>query len=133
MKINALALEIGKYLTTKHTRVYRTKAPVGATLPYIVFRVESVTNSMPSEDCYANIDIFDNNTVSVKAVEDLADTIDGNGDKLNPTGLNQLIINTADFNAYFDREIRQFDNSEELVGVHLINLRYTAQTYFKEG
>lgn len=131
MNTNAVADEVLEYLSTKHTRVYRNRAPQSPVFPYVVYRVESVLNNSPSEDFYINVDIYEDVSKSVRTIEDLADTIDGNGDYLNPTGLNQGIITTDIFSAYFDRENRQFVDDEELVGKQMFNLRYNTRIYFK--
>jgi len=123
MNINAVADSILTYLSTKHDRVYRNKAPQTPTFPYVVYRVDSVTNTYPSDDLYLNIDIYDVDNASVRAIETLADTID--------TGLNRTIISTTDFNAQIEREARQFIPSQELIGVQMVNIRYTVRTYFK--
>ena len=131
MNMNVLSDEILDFLKTKHTRVYRNKAPKDVVFPYVLFMVESVTNTMPSEDLYLNVDVYEDVNNSVRDIEDLADFIDGDSNPLNPNGLNQKIINTDTFNLYFNREARQYVNSEELIGTHLINLRYVVRAYFK--
>lgn len=123
MNINGVADEVLKYLETKHTRVYRNKAPQSPIFPYVVYKVESVVNTMPSEDLYLNIDVYEDVNKSVRVMEDLADLIDNE--------LNQKVINTSKLNLYFDREQRQYINPEELVSAHLINLRYVVRAYFK--
>ncbi|MDD3173358.1 MAG: hypothetical protein PHF63_06830 [Herbinix sp.] len=123
MNMNAVADQILEFLNTKHLRVYRNKAPKEVDFPYMVYKVESVMNTMPSEDLYLYIDIYEDINKSVRVMEDLADSIDNE--------LNQKIINTDTLNLYFDREARQYINSEELVGTHLINLRYVIRAYFK--
>jgi hypothetical protein len=120
---NAVADEVLVYLETKHTRVYRNKRPRTPVFPYIVFRVESVINSMPSEDFYINVDIFEDVSESVRAMESLADAVDNN--------LNHSVIDTEKLNMHFEREIRQYIQDEELVGMHMINLRYNTRIYFK--
>jgi hypothetical protein len=136
--MNVVADQILEFLNTKHTRVYRNKASKEVDFPYVVFKVESVMNTMPSEDLYLNIDIFEDINRSVRDMEDLADTIDGdgktidqNGTVVEPSGLNQKVINTDTLNMYFDREARQYVNDEELIGTHLVNMRYAIRTYFK--
>lgn len=132
MNTNAVADEILFYLETKHSRVYRNKAPatiivdnvrVPTPFHYVVFRIDSTTNTIPSEDYYLNIDVYEDAAKSVRAIEDLADSIDN--------GLNHSVINTSVLNMYFEREARQYVPAEELVSVHLINLRYVVRTYFK--
>ncbi len=123
MNTNGVADEILKFLDTKHTRVYRNKAPQSPMFPYIVYKVESVVNSYPSEDLYINIDVYEDVNKSVRNMEDLADLIDD--------GLNNKVINTEILNLHFEREQRQYVNPEELVSAHLINLRYVVRAYFK--
>ncbi len=123
MDTNAVADEVKGYLDTKHTRVYRNRSPQNSTFPYIVYRVEGILNSYPSEDLYVNIDVYEDTNKSVRDIEDLADSID--------KGLNITVINTADLNLQFNREQRQYVSATELVSSHMINLRYTVRAYFK--
>lgn len=123
MNTNAVADEMLEYLSTKHTRVYRNRAPQSPIFPYVVFRVESVLNNNPSEDFYINVDIYEDVSKSVRTIEDLADTID--------SGLNMTVMNTSVLNMHFLREARQFVDDEELVGKQMINLRYNTRIYFK--
>jgi hypothetical protein len=123
VNINAVADEILKYLETKHPRVYRNKSPQSPKFPYVVYRVESVINTMPSEDLYVNVDVYDKANESVRVMEDLADLIDND--------LNQKVTNTEILNLHFDREQRQYVPPQELVTMHLINLRYAVRAYFK--
>ncbi len=123
MNTNAVADEVLEYLSTKHTRIYRNRAPQSPVFPYVVFRVESVLNNSPSEDFYINVDIYEDVSKSVRTIEDLADTID--------SGLNMAVINTSALNMHFLREARQFVDDEELVGKQMINLRYNTIIYFK--
>ena len=123
MNTNAVADEVYDYLITKHARVYRNKSPQSPVFPYVVYSVESVIDSYPSEDLYVNVDIYENANESVRTIEDLADTIDN--------GLNLTVINTEELNLYFNREQRQYVSSQELVSTQLINLRYVVRVYFK--
>lgn len=123
MNTNAVADEVLEYLSTKHARVYRNRAPQSPVFPYVVYRVESVLNNSPSEDFYINVDIYEDVSKSVRTIEDLADTIDA--------GLNMAVINTSALNMHFLREVRQFVDDEELVGKQMINLRYNTRIYFK--
>ena len=123
MNTNAVADEVLEYLSTKHTRIYRNRAPQSPAFPYVVFRVDSVLNNSPSEDFYINVDIYEDVSKSVRTIEDLADTIDA--------GLNMEVMNTSELNMHFLREARQFVDDEELVGKQMINLRYNTRIYFK--
>lgn len=123
MNTNAVADLILDYLETKHSRCYRNKSSKSPAFPYVVFRIDSDTDSYPSEDLYLNIDIYEDVSKNVRTIEDIADTID--------LGLNHEIINTNAVNLQFEREQRQYVTPEELVSSHLINLRYVVRVYFK--
>jgi len=129
MKMNDIADQIYDYLATKHARVYRNKSPQSPVYPYVVFRLDSVVNTLPSEDLYLNIDIYESPDVSVRAIETIADTIDGDG--LTATGLNMRVINTTGFALRFIREQRQWIGSGDLINAQMINMRYVLRAYFK--
>lgn len=122
MNTNAVADTILDYLTGKHERSYRNKAPQTPVPPYIVFRLDNTTDTYPSDDMYLNIDVYDVSTASVRAIEDLADLIDND--------LNHKVMNTETMNLQSEREQRQYIPPEELVSLHLINLRYVVRAYF---
>jgi hypothetical protein len=128
---NAAADTILEYLETKHSRSYRNSKPQNPDPPYVVFRLESGADTCPSDDLYLNIDVYDLSSNTVRAMEDIADLIDGNSDLLEPSGLNHRVINTAALNLQFEREQRQYVPPEELVSTHLVNLRYVVRAYFK--
>ena len=123
MNMNLVADKIYDYLITKHDRVYRNKSPQSPVFPYVVYRVESVINSYPSEDLYVNVDVYEDSNKSVRGIEDLADTIDKD--------LNMKVFNTEELNLHFVREQRHYVPTEELVSAHMINLRYAVRAYFK--
>lgn len=123
MGINDVADEVLIQLSEVHSRVYRNKAPKNATAPYCVFRIDSVTNSYPSDDMYLNIDIYDKTENSVRDMEELADAIN---QKLNHT-----VRNTSNLNMHYELESRQYVPPEELVAWHFVNLRYVLRVYYK--
>lgn len=122
MRSNDVADIIGSYLNTKHTRVYRAKAPSIKIFPYVVYRVGSVMDSYPSEDLYLNVDIYENPTESIRTVETLADSIEA--------GLNHSVIIQNGINLHFEKEQRQSVDAQELVGSYLINIRFVVRGYF---
>jgi len=124
MKTNALADEILDYLLTKHSRVYRNKPIQSPTFPYVIFRIESVTDSYPSDEMYLNIDIYEKVDTPSRTIETLADSID--------SGLNHLVTTSTDANTQYEREARQYVGAQDLVDVQMINLRYVARVYWKE-
>lgn len=123
MDTNAVADELATYLETKHARVYRTKAPQSPQLPYIVYRIDTVSNTIPSEDYLMIIDVYEDASNSVREIEDIADAID--------FGINHKVIDTEKLNMHFERDIRQYVSSEELISLHMIQLQYTTRIYFK--
>lgn len=123
MNSNMIADAMYDFLKTKHERVYRNSSPASPVFPYVVYRVESVTDSIPSEDFYIHVDIHEDTQKSVRAMETLADTIDND--------LNDKVMNQAGFNAHFMRESRQFVDGQELISEQVIFLRYNTRIYFK--
>ncbi|GEM04529.1 hypothetical protein HMI01_15170 [Halolactibacillus miurensis] len=123
MNTNMIADAIYDFLITKHERVYRNSSPSSPTFPYVVYRIESVTDSTPSNDFYIYVDIYEDTNKSVRVMEDLADSIDNE--------LNDLVMNTDGFNAHFMREGRQFVDGTELISEQVIFLRYNTRIYFK--
>lgn len=117
-----LADIIGDYLATKHARVYWGKAPSVKVFPYVVFRLESVTDTYPSDDFYVNVDLYEDPNASVKTVEALADTIDA--------GLNHTVSIVGGVNVQFEREQRQSVDAQDLIEAYLVNIRYVARAYF---
>lgn len=121
--MNALADVILTYLSTKHARVYRNRAPQNPVSPYVVFVLQSASDTYPSNDYRLIINIYDDVTTSVRAIETLADTIDA--------GLNLSVTSNSSLNAHFVKEIRQWSNDSELSGSQLVNLQYVVRTYKK--
>lgn len=122
MRSNDVADIIGTYLMTKHDRVYRAKAPSQRVFPYVVYRIESVIESYPSEDLYLNVDIYEDPMKSVRTVESLADNIEA--------GLNHSIIIQDGINLHFEKEQRQSVDAQDLVEAYLINIRFVVRGYF---
>lgn len=123
MNTNAVADAIYEYLSTKHSRVYRNKSPQSPVFPYVIYRVESVISSYPSEDFYINVDLYEDGSKSVRTIESLADAID--------LCLNDKVMSNELLNMHFQRESRQYVPEEELVGKQMINMRYNTRIYFK--
>jgi hypothetical protein len=123
MDTNAVADELATYLETKHARVYRNKAKQSPELPYIVYRIDTVSNTVPSEDYLIIVDVYEDASKSVREIEGIADAIDA--------GINHKVIDTEKLNMHFERDIRQYVSSEELISLHMVQLQYTARIYFK--
>ena len=122
MRSNDIADIIGAKLAAKHSRVYRQKAPATKVFPYVVYRIESVGDTYPSEELYVNIDLYEANTASVRTVETLADSIQAE--------LNHKVIIENNTNLHFELEQRQSVDAQDLIDAYLINLRFVVRAYF---
>ena len=122
MRSNDIADIIGAKLAAKHSRVYRHKAPATKVFPYVVYRVESVGDTYPSEELYVNIDLYEAPTASVRTVETLADSIQAE--------LNHKVIIENNTNLHFELEQRQSVDAQDLIDAYLINLRFVVRAYF---
>jgi hypothetical protein len=120
MNTNLLADKVLAFLKTKHTRVYRNKPPTTPTFPYVVFNVQSVSDTYPSNDYSVVVDIFEDPHTSVRVIETLADSIDL---------LNDSVIKDTGINAHFTRTSRQFVDNTDLISAQLISISYTARVY----
>ena len=123
MNLNMIADAMYDFLKTKHEHVYRNSSSSSPVFPYVVYRIESVTDSIPSEDFYIYVDIYEDTTKSVREIENIADAIDN--------ALNNTVMNTDVFNAHFMREGRQFVDGNELISEQGVFLRYNTRIYFK--
>jgi hypothetical protein len=122
MRSNDIADIIGAKLAAKHSRVYRQKAPATKVFPYVVYRIESVGDTYPSEELYVNIDLYEAPTASVRTVETLADSIQAE--------LNHKVIIENNTNLHFELEQRQSVDAQDLIDAYLINLRFVVRAYF---
>lgn len=122
MRSNDLNDIIGAKLAAIHPRVYRAKAPAQKVFRYIVYRIESVMDSYPSEDLYLNVDIYENPTASVREAEALADEVQDL--------LNHIVIIENNTNLQIDLEQRQSVDAQDLIDAYLVNLRFVVRAYF---
>ena len=67
---------------------------------YVVYRIDTISNTMPSEDYQMIIDIYEDASKSVREIDDIADAID--------SGINHKVIDTEKLNMHFERDIRQY-------------------------
>lgn len=118
---------IRDYLLTKSDRVYFQRAPDTAPFPYVVFDLPTSNDTRPSQDFYLEIDGWDNNQ-DTNALENLIDSIDGDGDNLNPTGLNNKTLSTVDVTATFHRQNRG-NIPDEDKRINRRQLRYSVRVY----
>lgn len=120
---NLLSDTLLSELLKHHPKVYRNKPPQNPIFPYIVFILDNTMDSIPSNDYYIHIDIYEDGNKSVRGMESLADTIEIN--------FNNIVIDNENINVHFTKENRQFVGSEDLGGKNLITIRYNTRVYFK--
>ena len=124
MDSNKVADLIYTFLSTKHTRVYRNKAPQSPVFPYVIFDCDSVDEAFPSSDYTVYVDVYDAPTATVRALVTLADTID--------SSFTGLIINDSALNLHIQsKTIRQYVPVKELVSNQMINMQFSARVYFR--
>ena len=122
MNSNLVADTIYTQLSSIHARVYRNEAPRVPTFPYVVFDVETVNDSYPSNDYYVYVNVYDEPNASVRAISDIADLIDA---------LDNTVVNVSGLNLHITKILRQFISNKELTTSKAINLQYNARVYFK--
>jgi hypothetical protein len=117
------------YLETKHSNVYYNIAGSKEDMPYIVFNLPFSVPSFNREDYTLEIDVWDNSK-DTTVIENLTDSIDGNGDVFDPTGLHRLSIDAVSFIAKIYRSSRQSveDNDKSIKRRRMI---YTVEVYKK--
>lgn len=123
MNTNLVADTLESALKVHYARVYRNRAPLNPTTPYIVFNADSVLDTYPSDDYMVYVNIVDNPNQPVRAIETLADTIDND--------LNQKVINLSTINMHLLRSMRQIVPANDLVNTQMVQIQYTARVYFK--
>lgn len=88
--------------------LYYDDADEGSTFPYLVYSFEPITVQDESSDTLLlNIDGWDHPaTGDTTTLEELMQTIDGNGSLVDPSGLNEKIIKTDEVTLILRRENR---------------------------
>jgi hypothetical protein len=122
MKTNAVADAILARLSVIHAKTYRNAPPSSAVFPYVVFDCETVTPSTPSDEVYIYVNVFEDPAKSVRAMNDIADSIDA---------LDDTMIINSDLNLHLTKISRQFVSNNELTTSKAINLQYSARVYWK--
>ncbi len=121
MNTNLVADTLYNALVVKHARVYRNEPPKNPVFPYVVFNVESITDTYPSDDYYVYIDVFDKPSASVRAMETLADDIQS---------LARTVIYTSDISMQIEKISRQFVSNSDLVVSKMITMQFECRVYF---
>ena len=128
--LSNLLIEKIKTLTSFNS-ITKNRPSQVTSYPYMVVRFLDLGLGYPEDAWYMNIDIYEKEGKSSTDIENLADTIEGNGFGLNATGLDELTINDANWTITLHKEQRQTIPAEELVGEYAINLRYEVTAYNK--
>lgn len=127
MNMVNLIKSIKGFLVTKADRAFFQKAPDTAQFPYVVFDLPSSFDSRPSEDFSLSIDIWDDDQ-DTTALETLTESIDGDGNIFNPSGLNNKTIIAIGLVATFYREGRMTVPDEDK-RINRRQLRYNVRAY----
>lgn len=103
--------------------VFRNKAKAGV-YPYCVIRIDTMVDTYPTLDYSAIITFFDKDGKSIKPLEIMADeTVDL---------LNNKVLSSENQYYHSTLSLRQFINSEYLVGTQAIELQFLIKIYRKD-
>ncbi|MBN2796231.1 MAG: hypothetical protein JXR88_12545 [Clostridia bacterium] len=120
------------YLLSHHPRVYfRNDIPKDAKFPYLVYDFHpTFTLDESSERLLIDIDAWDkpSNGDSTQ-IETLIESVNGNGDLSNPTGLNFKTISNEDVMATFRLESRNIIDDDD---PKILRRKYTYATVVYE-
>jgi len=116
-------------LKKKCPRVFFRRAPKDAVYPYVVYDLPSDGYVGAGDDYGLEIDLWDDKQDTMD-LENLADSIEGDGDFLNPTGLNQSTVYYNGCYATFYKENR-YPVPDEEESINRIQLRYRAKVYYE--
>lgn len=122
MNTNKVADNLFTLLSGKHSRVYRNAPPSNPTFPYVVFNVETMSDTYPSHDYYVYVDVFDAPQGSVRTMETLADTIQS---------ISRSVINNNDLTMQIEPISRQFVSATDLTTSKMITMQFSCRVYFK--
>jgi hypothetical protein len=91
-QFNDLRKAINAFLETKHPRVYFQQADTKAAFPYLVFDLPNMFDSGDSPVIYVlDVDGWDDDA-NTAVLEELMETVDGDGNESNPTGLRRRVL-----------------------------------------
>lgn len=121
MNTNAVADALKILLIAKHPRVYRNAPISNPTFPYVVFNVENITESFPSEDYYVYVDVFDAPTGSVRQMETIADDIQS---------IARTVYRNENLNMQIEKISRQFVPADDLTSSKMITMQFNCRVYF---
>lgn len=128
-KVIELRDMIKDYIKTVHPRVYFQAAPKNAIFPYIVFDLPNSIDDGSMENFVLDIDGWDNE-IDTTALETLMAAIDGDGVKLNPSGLHRkTVILPDDTSATFYRENRLSIIDEDKKEIRRRKIIYQVRTH----
>lgn len=102
--------------------LYRNKAQTSV-FPYATIKIDTLIDTYPTHDYSVIVALYDKDGISIKPLENKAD---GVIELLN----NQILESNGTY-YHFTLSLRQFINSEYLVGTQAIELQLLARTYSK--
>ena len=102
--------------------LYRNKAQTGI-FPYATIKIDTMTDSYPTHDYSLVIAFYNKDSESIKPLETQADNV--------IALLNNKVIESNGTYYHFTLSLRQFINSEYLVGTQAIEIQLLARTYSK--
>ena len=102
--------------------LYRNKAQTGV-FPYATIKIDTLIDTYPTHDYTVVIALYDKDGVSIKPLENKADSV--------IQLLNNQVLESNGTYYHFTLSLRQFINSEYLVGTQEIELQLLARTYSK--
>lgn len=121
MNTNLVADTLYTELAKIHSRVYRNKAATNATYPYVVFFVDNVVDTYPSQNYMIHIDVYDSATSTVRGINTLADSIEA---------LNHTVIHNANITMQLERINRQFVENSDYIEAKYITMQFDCRVYF---
>lgn len=118
--MNDLIEVILKELKKFHPRVYQLEAEDEAEFPFIIFSIDTSTNTDSRDNHILVIEIYDENQ-DTTAVEDLADVINEE--------FNYKCVNTNKFDTVFYKEMRKISPKDDKDDLECRELRFEMHTY----
>lgn len=119
---NELYGKLYDLLVTLTPNVYRNKA-ISGVFPYCVIKIDTMIDTYPTHDYSVVLAFYDKDVQSIQPLETLAD----NTVKM----LNNQVLSSTNQTYHFKLSLRQFINSENLVGTQAIELQFLTRTYLK--
>lgn len=125
-----LRKQITVLLKSKHTRVFSENAPKDTQFPYVTYDLPDSSMVSQREDFKLIIDVWDTSN-DTTAIETLVGNIDGDGDPLSPSGLDNKTFYVSGVMSATLHKTGRFNVPDTDRQINRRQLRYTVQTYQK--